>query len=229
MAVLAVFNPEHDLCLANGNAHYVPPRSARDFARSHAEMMRWMFDDKCVTTDVEKAGDAYRRMIDAGVSSSSIVVEAWGWDSAVWNRLSKAGIPEALLPDNSFVQEVKRLSHRAACLPLQPRVMALHLLADVEQQVFDLGDAVLKAPWSGSGRGLRWVSRKLSQHDIHWASKVLLSQGAVMVEPRYHVVQDLQLSFMLTGLERSPLSDGRFSKLPMVSTVAIVYWMTMRS
>ena len=34
--LLCIFNPEHDLCLAKGRAHYVPPRSAVEFARHDA-------------------------------------------------------------------------------------------------------------------------------------------------------------------------------------------------
>ena len=42
---LCIFNPEHDLCLGNGRAHYVPPRSARDFARRSAGIMQILYTD----------------------------------------------------------------------------------------------------------------------------------------------------------------------------------------
>ena len=40
---LCIFNPEHDLCLAKGRAHYVPPRSAVDFARRDANIMAVLY------------------------------------------------------------------------------------------------------------------------------------------------------------------------------------------
>ncbi len=33
-----IFNPEHDLCIANGDENFVPPRSAMGFARDHIDL-----------------------------------------------------------------------------------------------------------------------------------------------------------------------------------------------
>ena len=40
---VCIFNPEHDLCLAKGRAHYVPPRSAVEFARRDAGIMQVLY------------------------------------------------------------------------------------------------------------------------------------------------------------------------------------------
>ena len=45
---LCIFNPEHDLCLAKGRAHYVPPRSAVEFARRDADIMAVLCHDCCL-------------------------------------------------------------------------------------------------------------------------------------------------------------------------------------
>ena len=38
--MICIFNPEHDLCLANGTPHYMPPVSALRFAQQSASLMQ---------------------------------------------------------------------------------------------------------------------------------------------------------------------------------------------
>ena len=45
MTTLCIFNPEHDLCLANGHAHYVPPESAITFADRAASLMQIIYPE----------------------------------------------------------------------------------------------------------------------------------------------------------------------------------------
>ena len=48
--LLCIFNPEHDLCLAKGRAHYVPPRSAVEFACRDASIMSVLYPDAVCTS-----------------------------------------------------------------------------------------------------------------------------------------------------------------------------------
>jgi hypothetical protein len=51
--LLAIFNPEHDLCLANGDANYVPPASALRFARQEAHLMKALYGDDTIALAAE--------------------------------------------------------------------------------------------------------------------------------------------------------------------------------
>ena len=43
MKIRYIFNPEHDLCLANGSPHYLPPASALKFrADCHRQVEQWL-------------------------------------------------------------------------------------------------------------------------------------------------------------------------------------------
>ena len=55
----------------------------------------------------------------------------------------------------------------------------------------------MKAPWSSSGRGLRFSSLDRTPLSIHmgWLCNLLKSQGSVMVEPFYHKVKDFGMEF----------------------------------
>lgn len=64
-----IFNPEHDLCMANGDANFVPPFSALEFGRDCAGL----------TSYIQKAGDGE--------------IVPWGWDAVLKQRLVKQGVP----------------------------------------------------------------------------------------------------------------------------------------
>ena len=54
---------------------------------------------------------------------------------------------------------------------------------------------VLKAPLSGSGKGVRFVTGELMETDRGWCRRTLESQGAVIVEERLDVVQEFAMLF----------------------------------
>ena len=83
-----IFNPEHDLCMANGDANFVPPFSALEFGRDCAGL----------TSYIQKAGDGE--------------IVPWGWDAVLKQRLVKQGVPVSSLPSDEALDEIRRLSRR---------------------------------------------------------------------------------------------------------------------
>ena len=71
------------------------------------------------------------------------------------------------------------------------------------------GQAIIKSPWSSSGRGLRYVNSSFSAtaqnsgitrldnlDDMEkWAANVIRHQGGVTVEPYYNKVKDFGMEF----------------------------------
>ena len=107
---LCIFNPEHDLCLAKGRAHYLPPRSAVEFARRDAGIMQVLYPEAecCSVYDLTR-----------GQAAQATEVVAWGWDAVVKHELLKRGVPEALLPSDETINAIRELQHRSTVLPLQ--------------------------------------------------------------------------------------------------------------
>jgi len=58
---------------------------------------------------------------------------------------------------------------------------------------------VLKAPWSSSGRGLRFVNTPDNIALQGWLHNLLQQQGSVMVEPYYRKVKDFGVEFESDG------------------------------
>ena len=182
---LCIFNPEHDLCLAKGRAHYVPPRSAVDFACRDANIMQVLYPDAhcCSVYSVSQ--------FDCDISD----VVAWGWDAVVKHELLKRGVPDDRLPSDEEIATIRELQHRSTVLPLQPDCHVVRSLEDMETLLREREHWVMKAPWSGAGRGLRWVHGSLTAIDRDWLLKTIATQRCVIAEPRREVIADVALEY----------------------------------
>lgn len=203
---LCIFNPEHDLCLAKGRVHYVPPRSAVEFARRDAAVMQVLYPGACCRS-------VYDLPVRADLPSPFDSVVAWGWDAVVRHELLKRGVDGTLLPSEATIEAIRALQHRTTVLPLQPDCREVRSVAEAETLLRGCRHWVLKAPWSGAGRGLRWVHGTLTDIDRHWIEKTAASQRCVIAEPRREVFADLALEYL----------DGIFAGYSLFRTGSGVY------
>lgn len=214
---LCIFNPEHDLCMAKGRAHYVPPRSALDFAHRDADIMSVLYPGAicCSVYDVaEKLSTVNRQLSTLNCQLSTITsVTAWGWDAVVKHELLKHGIAAELLPSDEEIAAIRELQHRTTVLPLQPDCREVHSIEEMEGLLREREHWVMKAPWSGAGRGLRWVHGALTAIDRDWLTKTADAQRCVVAEPRRDVVADVALEYM----------EGRFAGYSYFRTGSGVY------
>lgn len=204
---LCVFNPEHDLCLAKGRWNYVPPRSAVDFARRDARLMQLLYPDAlcCSVYDVAEKLSAFHFPLST--------VTAWGWDAVVKHELLKRGVPAGLLPSDENLSTIRELQHRSTVLPLQEGCHEVHSVKEMERLLCGREHWVMKAPWSGAGRGLRWVHGSLTAIDCDWLAKTVATQRCVIAEPRREVEADVALEYI----------DGRFFGYSYFKTGSGVY------
>lgn len=184
---LLIFNPEHDLCLANGSADFVPPQSAVDYARSSSAVMQNLYPDGLCLS-------AYDELPAEGITE----VVAWGWNATLKKRLMKVGFPESLLPTDEELSCWRALQHRQTILTLQPDARRIDTAAQVEELMASPNRRwVLKAPWSGAGRGLHWIDGTLSPNDRAWLQKTVAQQGCVVAEPWRKVTMDFAVEYFV--------------------------------
>ena len=222
---LHLFNPDHDLALAHGRTHYVPPASAVQFARDAAALMAWLslgtavltpydqhpadFTDVMHRLGVECQWITEKELLSVGVGE----VLPWGWNYNLRERLKKMGIAAEILPTDTELAEIQRLSHRRtaaeamkflrerAARPdlLPPPAQELHTIEAADEFLARHGKAMFKMPWSGSGRGLRRVEQTMTPHQRGWIRQSILKSGCIMAEPFVPVVQDFAMEFYCNG------------------------------
>lgn len=131
-------------------------------------------------------------------------VNPWGWDLAIRAYLLRHGVNEAVLPDELLVNRVRETSHRRiaqsvlASLQQEGTTGVAHEVKDLEsvtRLIEKYEKVVLKAPWSSSGRGVRFVDGGLADNLRRWTERLIEQQGSVMVEPQYRKVKDFGMEF----------------------------------
>ena len=144
------------------------------------------------------AADDYAEWRQRQQSDPQVIIP-WGWDARLKHSLLKQGAPEQLMLSDEKLGRIRELQHRTAILSLQPYAWSVYNTSEVRNLLAEHKRLVLKAPWSGSGRGLRWVDRVLSGHDEAWIAKTVAAQRCVIAEKRQDVVDDFALEFSLSA------------------------------
>ena len=181
-----IFNPEHDLCIANGDENFVPPRSAVGFAKENVDMSEWL-----------KRPNKQRRQI-----------VPWGWNHSLKKRLINEGFDPAALPSEEDLQFIRAHSRREFALDVHSRLscedshvvapdyrIVATSLSEIEAFISANGSAVLKSPLSGSGKGIRFVRERLSESDEGWCRRIFGKQGSVIVERRFEIIRECAMLF----------------------------------
>jgi hypothetical protein len=116
------------------------------------------------------------------------------------------GIASELMPSDQQLDDIRNLSHRRTSATLLPQLQTDGTIGEafecttpdeVEVLLNRYGRVVMKAPWSSSGRGLRFldVQHTPLQMQAGWLKNLLAAQGSVMVEPFYNKVKDFGMEF----------------------------------
>lgn len=220
------FNPEHDMALASGLANFTPPRAGRLMRHDLSFLPAiWAKQDNAVLVDdVDYAWNQYRstglskpcnfisrnelsRMASAG---KTLDFEPWGWDLPIREHLVRCGMPISSLPNNDYLNVVKKISHRGwSAQNLLPKLTKTenaigeakpgHDMEDLRKFLSIYHRVVVKSPWSCSGRGVRYVEDQPSKQLEGWFNNVVKHQGCVLIEPYYYKVIDFGMEFTCDG------------------------------
>ena len=218
---LHVFNPEHDLALAANLNNYTSPHAGRQLRADLGFIPAiWAGDDDYILVDdVHQAEEAYRKLqTELGLGPKQFVdkkqlsvlyinkVEPWGWDLAVRSFLIRYGVDN--VPSEDEISVIRNLSHRrqAAILLEQLQMDCVigfsqesSCIDDIKLFLNTYHSIVIKAPWSSSGRGVRFIEDTIDNYQERWISNVIDKQGSVMVEPYYNKVMDFGMEFESDG------------------------------
>ena len=217
---LHIFNPEHDLALAANLRQFTAPHAGRQL-RSDLSFIPALWADEgdlVLVDDIDNARDKVRHLGTKLVDKVEFItkvqlehliktefldsVHPWGWDLSLKGELERIGMPEIVMPGDAILNKVRALSSRQwTAGHLQSGVQFVQTVTEVKSLVREWGKAVIKAPWSSSGRGVRFVSadefREGSGYPSfeRWVGNIIYRQGGVTVEPYYNKVMDFGMEF----------------------------------
>ena len=199
---IAIFNPEHDMALANGDRHFIAPRNIREMARDLAPLLEIIPSDE---------------------------VLVWGWDHAIKSQLLRMGIAAEALPTDAALTALRKCSERQSAHhllrafhtdhpngPYMGESIIAHGIDDIASYATRHGHIVLKDPLSSSGKGLRHVNINEDDNDNenfqraassspslskvkNWANALVKRHGYLTAEPYYDKVQDFAMEFCIDG------------------------------
>lgn len=215
---LHIFNPEHDIALAANLSNFTSPHAGRQL-RHDLGFLPAIWAEEGDVVLVENVEDARRdfakvmhRPFDGFVDKSQLRklgitrVDPWGWDLALRSFLLRYGV-EAV-PSEEEIGVIRDLSHRKHAVGLL-RSLALEgtvghswradLLAEVQQALKDYQRIVVKAPWSSSGRGIRFIDKELNEYQQRWIENIIAQQGSVVIETYCHKIKDFGMEFESDG------------------------------
>ena len=224
---LLLFNPENDLALASNDAHYTPPASALKMAADLQRLPQiWAEPD-----DIILLRDSETSFIPSCMEPRREILP-WGWSPLLVRQLKELGVPKDLLPTKEQISSYRSFSSRQKAVELLRRLrqewsepfecgvlVGESIWCSSEYEVLHAvdkydGRAMLKAPWSSSGRGVHPVQHTVNEKTISWINSTLQRQGGVEVEPLYNKVQDFALEFW------SDHGNVRYEGLSLFNTTA---------
>ena len=207
---LYIFNPENDMALASDSPYYMAPASAKKMAADLAMLPVWYAEEgSCVLLAEERQVEWMAKECRFSLSikglteipKEEVEVMPWGWSPALLHRLGD-------IPVKVDVGAVRRLSSRRT---------AVDLLLRLRKEVGTVGESfwltsvdevcsfaskhekiLLKAPWSGSGKGIQPLCGQPDDNLKGWARRIIASQGGVVGEPFYHKMEDFAMEFLST-------------------------------
>lgn len=220
MRRLHLFNPSHDEALAAHTPYYYPARAARMLGNDLAVLPAWwaapgdavLLPDAVELPPADFTGKGIRFLhlkdLRGGEAMDFEEICPWGWDALLVHQLQAARLAPDLLPDAEQLEVIRQLSSRETAVQL------LHALRDTLKEgcgtsswctsesavwtaVEHYGAAMLKAPWSSSGRGVFAVHFPPNDNQRRRVEKLLREQGGVEVEPFYTRVQDFAAEFQI--------------------------------
>lgn len=222
---LHIFNPDHDLALASGQANFTAPHAGRQLRHDLGWLpVLWADEGIVLAADDSIPAAMAKHHKKPGVSlmspgkalkqelqNTNLTIEPWGWNAALKAYLLRLGVAAKAMPQDKEIETIRILSHRNTAAWLLPQLnpdktitaaRQCHSADEVKQLLYCHGSLVLKAPWSSSGRGVRFVKSQeaLAEPSLSgWLRNTTTSQGSVMAEPYYNKQKDFAMEFVTDG------------------------------
>lgn len=219
-AEIYLFNPENDMALANFTPYYKVSSEIMRMKHDLEMLPAWFAPpgSRVRVGEVPEAAEYAACLAEWGIRLpvgwtgewEDAPYVPWGWNPALLHTLRTAGVPEHRLLTGGQMCLLRELSGRATGRKVLYRLKPLKGVCgeswvccsadEVYLHLNRLGQVMLKAPWSGSGRGVMKASLSNWNASLQgWVQRIIRTQGGIMVEPLYQKVCDFAMEFYADG------------------------------
>ena len=213
---LHLFNPENDLAIADGNANYCAPPSALKIAYDLSTLPLWYANNE----DAVYLPDTLHLQFYKEYSQKFSLPKAyseenrdditkcipWGWSMYIRKRFENMGFANETLIPIETIDRLRELSNRKVSIEILSRLNNLGVdipplpryitnLDEVGKFICSMPLSVIKAPWSGSGKGIAWGLGRMEIPVEHFYKGVIRRQGGVVCEKFLNKVVDFAMEF----------------------------------
>ena len=216
---LHIFNPENDLALADGGANYCPTPAAAYIAYDLASLPLWFAGEQdCVVLPDDLHYEyckwvsslfSVARPFDNERTSAVAQCVPWGWSPQIKRRLRVMGF-EGILPNDESISAIRELSNRRSSIKIlsalkeqgidiPPLPLYCTSPSDVASFVNSRPRCVIKAPWSGSGKGIAWGIGRVETPMENFYKGVIRRQGGVVCEEFLNGKVEFAMEFFTDG------------------------------
>lgn len=225
MQEVYLFNPDNDLALANGDENYMPPLSARKMADDLSLLPVWYASTGAFIMSKENVDEVWLNNLkntfslsfqiireEEIASFSSTKLFPWGWNATLIKHARLLGFSDEYLPGKERMENIRELSHRSQAAKLLKELTDSSVFCGsseilttdkaVREFVERYPRVLLKAPWSGSGKGLRPGKGEYTSHIEGWSRRIIKYQRCVIGEPFMEKVEDFAMEFFCDEIGR---------------------------
>ncbi len=212
---LYLFNPENDLALADGNANYSAPPSANKIAYDLSTLPLWFADEEdfvllpdAIHTDYYNTYSQIFKFPQLFTSNNNSITHCtpWGWSLQIRKRFTNMGFSDEVLPSIETINKLRELSNRKVTIEIlkklsnkgidvPPLPQYITTTEEVGEFICSMPLSVIKAPWSGSGKGIAWGLGRREIPIEHFAKGVIRRQGGVICEKFLNKAVDFAMEF----------------------------------
>ena len=213
---LHLFNPENDLAIADGNANYCPPPSALKIAYDLSTLPLWYADeeDAVYLPDISHSqfykGMSQKFSLPNTFNSQNLEIITkclpWGWSMYIRKKFENMGFSNEALISTETINRLRELSNRKITIEILSRLSNLGVdippmpryivnTDEVGEFICSMPLSVIKAPWSGSGKGIAWGLGRMEIPVEHFYKGVIRRQGGVVCEKFLNKIVDFAMEF----------------------------------
>ncbi len=213
-----IFNPENDLALADGGSNYIAPALVRLMGEELAMLPVWYADAGAYVLAASAYNESFLAQMHGVLGENvklitwpelaeddDVVVRPWGWNASLRKALIACGVCADSLPSVDDISQLKALSHRQLAVALLPHLQINSRFCGFSALLTSMDacrlfvenhpHCLLKAPLSGSGKGLNWCKGEFTPLISGWCNRTLMHQEAVVGEPAFDKVMDFAMEF----------------------------------